>query len=208
MSPDDFERLEYVDIYDKILRPFPENPKDHDLGALQDAMTARGFVTPMVRDERSGYLAEGHGRLELLRKMHKAGEPAPRRIKVDGARWLAPVVRGVSFKDLDELRAHVIAANRIGEGLWVNRLLSNVLTKLGDEKLFGTGFDAKDIVHFAALAKGAQAPGAFPTVDDNLPTSYCCPKCHHAWSGDPMAGKARTDAEPEPKPEKKARGRK
>ena len=107
-------RIEYVEL--SKARRFPKNPKDHDLDEMGEAMRRRGYVTPCVVDERSGYLVEGHGRLETLEGMKAKGEPPPRRIKVVGGKWHVPFVRGISCDSLEQARAHVLAANRIGEG--------------------------------------------------------------------------------------------
>jgi hypothetical protein len=180
------ERIEYMEL--GALRRFPKNPKDHDLAELGEAFERRGYVTPMLIDETSGCLVEGHGRLEKLEMMRQNGEAAPRRIEVKGQRWFVPVVRGVAFDSLEQAREHVVAANRIGEGLWNSKLLAAALTKLGADRLIGTGFKESDIVHFAALAKGPMPPSEFPAVGSDLSTDYCCPKCGHAWSGNPKAG--------------------
>lgn len=196
-------RIEYMALEE--LRKFPKNPKGHDDAALAEAFADRGFATPLMLDETSGLLVEGHGRLERLSVMRAKGEPAPARVKVSPeGKWSVPVVRGIGFEDMDQARRHLIGANAIGAGVWDNRLLADMLSKLGDDGLLGTGFHKEDLAKFMALASGPSAPGVFPEVGSDLETQYCCPKCAYRWSGNP----APNDKAPEekPAPAKKKRG--
>lgn len=182
----DMLRIEYEDM--EAVRRFPKNPKLHDLAELDAAFEDRGFVEPVVVDDTSGYMIAGHGRLEQLAARKKAGLPAPARIIVKGDRWLVPVVH-VALDNLEQARRHLLGSNRIAElGGWDNKLLADLLAKLGDDKLLGSGFDAGDVVKFIAAAEASNPPGSFPAVTDEIPTQFCCPRCHYAWSGDAMAG--------------------
>ena len=139
-------RIEYVPL-DEIHRD-PNNPKDHDLGALAESLERFGFVAPMGMNEETGQLLWGHGRLDRLEQARIAGEDPPARIKVrkDGM-WLAPVVRGVSL-DQNDGQAYVVADNRQVElGGWNEALLADRLVALMAEStgLKGTGFDADDV---------------------------------------------------------------
>lgn len=149
------QRIEYMDL--DVLLEFPENPRGHDLSQLGEAFEQRGFVTPLLMDETSGLLVEGHGRLRKLKAMRDAGEKAPGRIVVmtepgKPARWLVPVVRGTYFANMEQATQHLLAANRIGENLWDGRLTATMLSRLGDEGLSGTGFFKEDYARFLALA--------------------------------------------------------
>lgn len=137
-------RLEYVSLEE--LKRWPRNPKDHDLGELHVSMDRFGFTTPFVRDERTGMLAEGHGRLDTLEQKQKLGMPAPKNVRVDNeGKWLVPVVCGNSFESEEELAAFVVAANQLTiRGWWNEGELADVLsslTEVGDRMLQGTGFD-------------------------------------------------------------------
>lgn len=144
-------RIEYMGL--GVLLGFPKNPRGHDLAALGEAFEVNGFVTPPLIDETSGLLVEGNGRFEKLKAMKDAGEKAPARIEVrDDGEWYVPVVRGIYFESMELATRHLLAANRIGEGLWDGRLTATMLAKLGDEGLAGTGFFREDTARFLALA--------------------------------------------------------
>lgn len=144
-------RIEYMEL--GVLLKFPKNPRGHDMDALGEAFEDRGFVTPVLMDETSGLLVEGHGRLEKLQALKDAKKPAPGRIEVRDGKWYLPVVRGIYFSDMDQARRHLLGANRIGENLYENKLLADMLGKLGNDGLMGTGFYESDVAKFMALIK-------------------------------------------------------
>lgn len=145
-------RIEYMGL--RALLAFPKNPRAHDLAALGEAFEVNGFVTPPLIDETSGLLVEGNGRFEKLKALRDAGEKPPARIEVrDDGEWYVPIVRGIWFDDLEQATRHLLAANRIGEGLWDGRLTANMLGKLGDDGLAGTGFYKEDTAKFLALVR-------------------------------------------------------
>lgn len=113
---------------DEIAR-WPRNPKDHDLDAIESSMVRFGYTLPMVRDDRTGRLVAGHGRLEVLIRMRDRGDPAPKRILVaaDG-RWFVPVLLGVSFDTEEEAEAYLLVDNRSVEaGGWDRAALAEML---------------------------------------------------------------------------------
>ena len=59
------------------LRPAPRNPKEHALEDLTRSVTEFGFTMPVMVDERTGRLAAGHGRTQVVKALRDAGEPAP-----------------------------------------------------------------------------------------------------------------------------------
>src|ERR1700674_4605399 len=79
------------------LKPATRNPKNHQVETVLASMERFGYVAPMILDERSGRLVAGHGRLESLKRAKRAGQKPPDRIRVAGAEWLVPVVRGVAL---------------------------------------------------------------------------------------------------------------
>ncbi|MES2339233.1 MAG: hypothetical protein V4537_14160 [Pseudomonadota bacterium] len=170
--------VELMDLGELLKRRFPGNPKEHDPKFFNEAFAANGFGAPVMLDEGTGKLMEGHGRLEHLERMLAGGKAAPTRIAVRDGRWLVPTVRGMTFKNP---KKHLIALNRGPErGGWNNKALATFLQRLGKDDLVGTGFDADDLASFVTTA-----PTSFPTVDDNLETKYECPKCQYRWSGSP-----------------------
>ena len=140
-------RIEYHDIQE--IKRWPRNPKGHKDKEIESSIKRFGFVTPMVKDERTGQLVAGHGRLERLLAMHAKGDPVPKWIKVglDGS-WLAPVVCGVSFDNEAEAEAYLLADNKIGEaGGWNTEELSAMLTDLNAQEvdLSHLGFSRFDL---------------------------------------------------------------
>ena len=141
-------RIQWMPI-DEI-PPHPDNPKDHDLPLLKDSIRRFGFVEPIVLDEAQGVNSAGHGRVEALREMFAEDAKAvPANIKTKGKKWLAPVLRGVSFNSDAELKAFLVASNRIGEvGGWDDRKLNAILTELrgmDTGMVAGLGFSSKEM---------------------------------------------------------------
>lgn len=40
----------------------------------------------------------------------------------------------------------------------------------------------------ADARREARPPAEFPTIDEDLPVDYCCPRCGYKWSGNPCPG--------------------
>lgn len=154
-------RLEYVDI-DEV-EGAPRNPKGHDLELLDGSFDEFGFAEPPLRDERTGRLVAGHGRLEQLRARRDAGEPAPEGILVrrDG-RWLLPVVTGWSSRDDAHAEGYLLVSNRATEaGGWVPEELAEMLSDLAvsDVPLDAVGFSHADLDELlASLAPADEDP--------------------------------------------------
>lgn len=189
-SPADDMRIEYVALDD--LRKWPKNPKDHDLATLDESFNEFGYVDPIVVDEATGMMVKGHGRLEQLEVRKKANLEPPARVRVraDGA-WMIPVVRGIRFKNRRQAERYVVADNRISQlGGWDSRLLGELMKGWDPSDLKGVGFSEKDLVHFVSLPDLDADP---VTETEPTPSEYCCPKCHHEWSGpsDPLGRLAR-----------------
>lgn len=121
------------------------NPRDHDIPAIVRSIRRFGFVAPGMRDERTGRLVAGHGRLLALSEMLHNGElddlvnrfiadngrtrlpPGilvnpdtgnwmPRGVRVDATGgWLVPIVCGWSSTSDAEARAYLVADNRMTE---------------------------------------------------------------------------------------------
>jgi len=147
-------RIERVALSE--VRRWAKNPKKHrpEIGA---SIARFGFVAPLVVDERTGELVEGHGRLEVLKKMRDAGNAPPARIGTEGADWQVPVLRGLAFESDDEAAAYAVAANRLVElGGWDEVGLGAMLKELAEGPgLEGLGWNEAELDR--ALAK-ATAP--------------------------------------------------
>jgi DNA modification methylase len=141
-------RIEYTPLED--LLAWPRNPKDHDVGLIEQSIGRFGFVEPLVVDERTGKLAAGHGRTKTAAAMKLAGEEPPVGVKVDAkGRWCLPVVRGIRFANDAELEAYLVASNQaVIAGGWIDETLKDVLVSVGantEQSLDGTGFDVHDV---------------------------------------------------------------
>jgi hypothetical protein len=140
-------RIEYIPL-SKIERA-PVNVKDHDAGAIHESFKRFGYVEPMVRDERTGKLVAGHGRLDALLDARQRGDKPPDGIKIMEGEWAAPIVCGISFKSDKEAAAYAIASNRLVElGGWHDRDLAVLLGTLAGKNgagIIGTGFDTDDL---------------------------------------------------------------
>lgn len=136
-------RIEYTPI--STILKWPRNPKRHDEKTLDASITRFGFNDPPTVDEGTGHLVEGHGRIEALERRRKAGAAPPERVRIDSnGEWLVPIVRGVRFKDELEAEAYVVAHNRIGEGLWENAILAEVLSAARQNNLEGIGYSSEE----------------------------------------------------------------
>jgi hypothetical protein len=110
-----------------------------------------GFAEPVVIDERTGYLAAGHGRIDTLAQLKAQGKEPPANVQLadlDGD-WLIPVVRGNTFNSDSELEAFLVAANRLTIlGGWNEPELAGLLQDLAAQDtalLEATGYDADDL---------------------------------------------------------------
>jgi hypothetical protein len=145
----------YVPLDD--VRPADVNPKTHDHTTLRSSFDRFGFVEPIIRDDRTGRLVAGHGRVEQLR-MQRSRDVThpPDGVQLDDAgNWLVPIITGWGSENDVEAQAYVIAANRATElGGWDEQVLTDALTALGDAgdfALIGTGYNMDDAL--ALLSK-------------------------------------------------------
>tara|TARA_R100001460_G_scaffold61119_2_gene101212 strand:- start:328 stop:939 length:612 start_codon:yes stop_codon:yes gene_type:complete len=137
------------------------NPKQHDIGTLHQSIERFGFVAPLIRNETTGKLVGGHGRIETLRQKYQLNkEDPPKGIKVDEElNWLVPVVTGIEFQNDDEADAYLVADNRLVElGGWdipdLKELLEGVIVKTGT--LDGVGYDAEDLQNLLEDVEAAE----------------------------------------------------
>jgi hypothetical protein len=178
-------RIEYVALAD--LKRHPRNPKDHDIGAISGSVNRWGFAEPVVIDERTGYLAAGHGRIDTLAQLKARGGEPPVNVQLadfDGD-WLIPVVRGNTFNSDSELEAFLVAANRLTIlGGWNEPELAGLLQDLAAQDtalLEATGYDADDL---QALLDELTPNVEFKEYDESVEeeVKYCtCPNCGHEF---------------------------
>ena len=175
-------QIEWIDIDE--LKRWPRNPKRHALSSLEKSIERFGFVAPIVVDERTGRIVAGHGRLDALLRMRHEGRIPPKRVKVDGDRWLVPVLRGIEFENEKEAEAYLLADNRLVElGGWDEEALFEFLTDQDDDVL--------DFLHFDVDTKGLltegslfEPPEEFKEYDESIANDVemvICPKCGHRF---------------------------
>ena len=104
--------LRYDSLDDLAQRRRLDNPKGHDLGAIEASLDQFAYITPVVVNDADDGILEGHGRVEALLKRQARGEPPPAGVQVDReGRWLVPTVHGPELSAA-EAKAFVVAANR------------------------------------------------------------------------------------------------
>lgn len=142
-------RIEYVALAE--LKRHPRNPKDHDVSAIARSVNRFGFTAPVIIDERTGYLAARHGRIDTLAQLKAQGKEPPANVQTqefDGD-WLVPVVRGVAFNSDAEIEAYLVADNRLTIlGGWNEPELAALLQDLAAQDtalLEATGYDGDDL---------------------------------------------------------------
>lgn len=181
--------LETHTLADLIARVWGENPKRHALVELRDSLGKFGYGQPILIDDTSGRIVEGHGVLAALLLSQEDGEKPPARVQVQGGDW---TVTCVHFQ-LDEEQAtpYSLGSSRTLElGGWDDNLLLRVLNELQDkDALGGTGFHPEDIVSLQAKVSG-ELPASFrelpdPQDDPTQPKSgkqVTCPHCGEVFT--------------------------
>lgn len=145
-------RIELVDL--ETIQQWPANPKRHDIAGISQSVRRHGFIEPMIRDDATGRLVAGHGRLEALQLMRKDQQAPPPGVVLKNGRWFVPVLVGVRFENELEAEAYLLADNRLEEiGGWMREELQRALwEQLAAERLDGTGFretEARDLLQEA-----------------------------------------------------------
>lgn len=170
----------------------PSNPKAHAIDDLILSIERFGFVEPVVRDGRTGYLLSGHGRVEALRRMKIAGKPPPKGIDVlscsasiEGLTWGVPAVAGFSTADDEEALALLVALNQLTTlGGWDQVALERILRGANSTDLRGLGFTERDVAQLARsrpLPASAVAPIVVGPEVAALVEYVVCPKCAHRF---------------------------
>lgn len=168
-------RIDYLPI-DGIKRA-PRNPKEHDLGAIHQAIARFGYVMPVLLNERTGRLVAGHGRLDALLQLQKDGKAPPENIRVKDGKWLVPVIRGKSFRNEAEAEAYLVADNRLTTlGDWNQHTLAELLVDLAKGSgLAGTGYDKDDLDELLKDLKKQEGG------EDTVPTPPKTPVTKPGW---------------------------
>lgn len=125
------------------------NPKEHDIPLIKRMLRKFGMGELPLRDERTGKLVAGHGRLEALRESHHDRQIPPKGIRVlDDGRWAMPMLTGWASESDDHARAYLVGSNQSTTvGGWDHRQLAEMLRDVDDVQLLDvTGFEESDIV--------------------------------------------------------------
>jgi ParB-like chromosome segregation protein Spo0J len=144
---------------DEII-PADRNPKRHDHETLSASFRRFGFVEPIIRDDRTGKLVAGHGRVDELRmaRARAADAPPPGVVLDDDGTWRVPVVSGWASANDAEAQAYVIASNRAVElGGWDESILTDALAdleQLGDQAFAGVGYSLDDALAMMSARLG------------------------------------------------------
>jgi hypothetical protein len=179
--------INYMRLEELLDRQHPSNPKEHDTGAIISSIRRFGFVEAPAIDEKTGYCVAGHGRMEALASMMKAGEPTPDNIAQDkDGHWTVPVLRGISFRDQAHVNAYLVASNRLTMlGGWDDQALVDMLSELAsepDDLLAVTGYDGDDLDMMLAKINGPEEWQEYDeSIADTVPT-VTCPECGHKWA--------------------------
>lgn len=165
-------RIEYVPL-DEV-EPATRNPRRHGIDGIRASIGRFGFATPALRDERTGRLVAGHGRTLALAAMKADGEDPPAGIRLDGDRWLVPVICGWESRSDAEADAYLVADNRHTElAGWDDAGLHELLSSIGEvdpELVAIAGYDDEDLA--ALLGEGGKTelppalndPDAIPSL--------------------------------------------
>lgn len=124
------------------------NPKAHTTQLIATSLTRFGVIDPIVIDSRTDTVISGHGRLKAFQALKAAGGDIPDGVKVEGEKWIVPVVTGWESKSDIEARAALVALNKANElGGWDEDRLLELLEDLSefDGGFDGVGFDELDI---------------------------------------------------------------
>lgn len=179
--------IEYVRVDELVSKVDVRNSKNHDIDELRRSLGRWGYTAPIEVDERTGLLAAGHGRVELLSLEHAAGDvPLPEGLTVDDdGMWRAPVVRGWSSANDDEAEAYLVASNRLVEtGGWNLQALVQSLDRVNatEHGLSGVGYGEDDLQR---LASSLDVPDFQPADEDparlDISVQITCPKCAHIF---------------------------
>lgn len=122
---------EFIEQYPLVeLRPHPKNPRQHDQATIDEAIRELGFNGAILVQTSTGFILDGHGRVEALRKQGAVSVPA-------------------FMLDVNDLQAEkiMLARNRVGERSGYDEdLLAELLTSFTDaDDLLGTGFTVDDV---------------------------------------------------------------
>ena len=155
--------MEIREIAVKDLKPWPRNPRTHDVDSLVKSIEAFGFRAPLVVNQTAqGYMVEaGHGRLEAAIRL--------------GIETLPCVV---VTDDEKTAMAYAVADNRQQElASWQMPELKDVLLDLDDMNV------DLDAVGFSYDELEKMMTATFHEPEEKQPKTLKCPECGYEWHG-------------------------
>jgi hypothetical protein len=149
MTDDQQRTIEYMPLAELLTRLHPQNPKQHDLGAIIQSYKAHGYVASGVLDDRTGLFLAGHGRVMALDAMKRNGAKPPDGIRNGGDDWLVPVQTGYHSDNDTQALAYLAADNKLTiAGGWDEVALAELLQELANSDeviLEASGFDGDEL---------------------------------------------------------------
>lgn len=165
--------MDYVEL--SKIQLAPRNPKSHDVAGIGGSIAHHGLGEIPMRDERTGRLVAGHGRIEAIELAYEQQEPPPDGVRVDeNGRWLVPVLAGWSSKSDLDAEAYLVGSNRWTiAGGWNRTDLLTVLTDLKAEDLLEVaGYNDESLT---ALADALEANHPVPQASSGTRPCADCP---------------------------------
>lgn len=150
--------IKYVPIGE--LERAPRNPRLHADDDLGLSIERFGFINPLIRDDTSGKLVAGHGRLDALLRRRAGGHDPPKNVQLRKGdnEWLVPVLTGVAFESDQEAEAFLLADNRLSEiGGWDQEGLETILRDLHKAGMSMEGLGWTQAQIDALVAEAAKA---------------------------------------------------
>lgn len=180
----------YLDLDEVALAP--RNPKQHAAEEIRASVSHFGMAELPLLDDRTERLVAGHGRIIDLRTRKAAGEDPPDGVRLEGDRWLVPVVRGWASRSDHDAEAYLVTSNHLTTlGGWDPRGLAELMADLSnaDEALAAlTGLSPADIDDMIKLLEPAdldKLAGELgePDPSDTWPIVRVkvAPHVHAAW---------------------------
>lgn len=155
----------------------PDNPKEHDLGAIAASLARFGQAVPILVQRSTGWIIAGNGRWEavpMVGELEKTLGLGP------GDPWTHVAAIFVDFDDLTA-KAYALADNRTHDlgGGYNDEKLASLLRELGSAGvLVGTGFDEEDVDSLLASLRPMipidPGPGAEPEIGADVRIEILC----------------------------------
>lgn len=149
----------------------PMNARRHpgvQRDALRGSLNSVGWIAPVIISARSGFMLDGHARVEEALSQNDA-QLIPF-VEVDVTEDEERLILAV-FDPITNLASY-------DSTILTDLIASLTINDAGLESLLDTLAKTHD-----AISLDLTPPDDFPSYDDNLSTEYHCPKCNYEWSG-------------------------